>query len=304
MFKFAAVAISAFALASAAQAASPRDQLLVSTEWLAANAKDPNLVILHIGDKAEYEAKHIPGARFVAGDALSVTGPEPAKLILEMPAPQDLEKRLEALGVSDNSRVVISYGKDRLPAATRVMFTFDAAGLGDRVSLLDGGLPAWEAKGLPLTSAAPEAKTGALSALKMQPRIVGAGFVQQQFGKPEMAVVDARASVFYEGKQAGGSPAQPQPRGHIPGAKSVPFSSITAADGTLKSTEELKALFQAAGVAPGQKVVAYCHVGQQGTAVVFAARLLGVEAVLYDGSFQEWSLLGLPAQALASDGGN
>ena len=76
----------------------------------------------------------------------------------------------------------------------------------------------------------------------------------------------------------------------------MPFTSVYDAQGKLKSPEELKALFTAAGVQPGDHVIAYCHIGIQATAVVFAARTLGMDAVLYDGSFQDWSKRGLPVE--------
>ncbi len=78
-------------------------------------------------------------------------------------------------------------------------------------------------------------------------------------------------------------------KGHIPGAVNIPFSKITD-DNMLVDRERVAALFAAAGIKPGDTVVAYCHVGQQGTAVVFGARLLGYTVMLYDGSFQDWAM--------------
>jgi thiosulfate/3-mercaptopyruvate sulfurtransferase len=77
--------------------------------------------------------------------------------------------------------------------------------------------------------------------------------------------------------------------GHIAGALNVPFGDVMDEHMKLKRAAELKALFAQAGVAPGDTVVAYCHIGQQATAVVFAARSIGIPALLYDGSFQDWA---------------
>src|SRR4051812_23021789 len=104
------VIAAAVLTATAAHAAGPRDNLLVSTDWLASHLSDPNLVILQLGSKTDYDAAHIPGARFVAQNTLSVTGPAPTNLTLEMPAPEDLRTRLAGLGISDNSRIVVVYG--------------------------------------------------------------------------------------------------------------------------------------------------------------------------------------------------
>ena len=90
-------------------AQSPRDQLLVTPAWLAAHIKDPNLVLLHVGDRAEYGLRHIPGARFVALSDLSISGGDAGGLNLQMPTPGSLRDRLVALGVSDTSRVVVYY---------------------------------------------------------------------------------------------------------------------------------------------------------------------------------------------------
>ena len=81
----------------------------------------------------------------------------------------------------------------------------------------------------------------------------------------------------------------PQRTGHIAGAKSVPFTEITDDNLKLKSVPELNALFAKAGVKPGDTVVGYCHIGQQATGMLFAARLTGHPVLLYDGSFEDWS---------------
>ena len=111
----------------------------------------------------------------------------------------------------------------------------------------------------------------------------GRGFVKSLAGRANYKLVDARAPVFYNGT----APSFNAAMGHIPGAISIPFSEITD-NSQLIDREHVAALFQAAGVKQGDTVVAYCHVGQQATAVVFAARLLGYPVMLYDGSFQDW----------------
>jgi thiosulfate/3-mercaptopyruvate sulfurtransferase len=96
-------------------------------------------------------------------------------------------------------------------------------------------------------------------------------------------VLDGRAAVFYDGVEMGSSR-----KGHVPGAKSLPFTEVTDDKLHLKPVGELTVLFSKAGVNPGDTVVAYCHIGQQATAVLFAARTLGHPVLLYDGSFQDW----------------
>jgi thiosulfate/3-mercaptopyruvate sulfurtransferase len=122
-----------------ARAGSPRDKLVVSVAWVTAHLDDPNLVLLHVGDKEAYAAKHIPRARLVALADIAVSGPTGKGLTLEMPPEDELRRRLEALGISESSRIVVYYGQDWVSPATRVVFTLDYAGLGDRTALLDGG---------------------------------------------------------------------------------------------------------------------------------------------------------------------
>src|SRR5256885_4964188 len=124
-----------------AQARDARAAITVSTAWLADHLKDPDLVLLHVGEKTEYDAEHLPGARYVALQDISVSDrTNPNGLILEVPAPNDLHDRLAALGIGDRSRVVVYFGKDWVSPSTRVLFTLDLAGLGARSALLDGGM--------------------------------------------------------------------------------------------------------------------------------------------------------------------
>src|SRR5258705_6391849 len=166
---------AAFAQQAGTEARDPRATITVSTAWLADHLKDPDLVLLHVGEKPEYDAGHIPGARFVSLQDISVSDhSSPAGLMLEMPAAGDLHDRLAALGIGDRSRIVVYYGKDWVTPSTRVMFTLDYAGLGSRSALLDGGMQQWKRDGHVITSESPAAQAGNLSPLRTRPIIVDA----------------------------------------------------------------------------------------------------------------------------------
>ena len=275
------VAVAAARLdAQRATAAAP---LTVDSKWLAEHLRDRNLILLHLGEKPEYDAGHIPGARFVDLRGIVVDG-RPEGLSFEMPAPDDLRGRLQALGISDDSRIIVYYGKDWVSPSTRVIFTLHHAGLGDRVSLLDGGMQKWKKDGNAVTADATPAREGRLSPLSVRPTIVDVEFVKSHIRTPGTVIVDARAPVFYDGPAHGEHRA-----GHIPGAVNIPFNSMFDDTNSLRSSEEIATLFRTAGVKPTDKVVVYCHIGQQATAVIFGARLLEYDAVLYDGSFDDWS---------------
>jgi thiosulfate/3-mercaptopyruvate sulfurtransferase len=280
-----ALALTATLNAANAQATRPtRADLTVSSAWLADHLRDPDLVLLHVGDKAEYEKAHIPGARFVTLRDISVSSEDREKgLILEVPSADSLRTQLSALGISDNSRVIVYYGNDWVSPSTRVMFTLDVAGLGSRSALLDGGMNQWKAENHPVTADVPAPRTGKISPLHLRPLVVDAAFVQSHVNAKGYRVLDGRDAVFYDGVEKGSVR-----KGHIPGAKSLPFTEITDEKLHLKPVGELTVLFSKAGVNPGDTVVAYCHIGQQATAVLFAARTLGHPVLLYDGSFQEW----------------
>jgi thiosulfate/3-mercaptopyruvate sulfurtransferase len=290
---FAAAALS---LGMPRLATCQRDQMLVNTAWLDKHLHDPKLVLLHVGSQGEYAAMHIPGARYVNLDDISVSEHTQEGLMLEMPTAESLRERLQKLGISDDSRIVVYYGTDWVSPSTRVIFTLDYAGLGKQSSLLDGGMATWIKEGHKVTDQVPAARAGTLSPLKVRPLVVDAAFVKAHIGKPGVSIVDGRDASFYDGIQNGNTHGAQQRFGHIASARSVPYTEITYDNLLLKSPNELATLFSKAGVQPGDTIVGYCHVGQQATAMLFAARSLGHPVLLYDGSFQEWSRL-TPAEA-------
>ena len=268
-----------------ARTASAGGDLLVEADWLASKLSDRHLVVLHVGGRGGYDKAHIPGARHIVED--DVARPHDmarGDLMLELPDAVTLRATFESLGVSDDS-VIVVYAGDGTPlqSATRIVFTLDYLGLGAQTSLLNGGLASWQRAGRPTTSAAPTVSPGRLSARPVSPVVVDAAFVQSVATRPRHVLVDARAPVFYNGTEPTFGK-----RGHIPKAVNIPFSSIADASGRI-ALAELKRTFDAAGIRAGDTVIAYCHVGQQATAVVLAARLLDIPVKLYDGAFQDWA---------------
>ena len=264
-------------------------QLIVDVDWLAAHAQDPNLLLLHVGDADEYRRGHIRGARLVTLDDIADSEHTRDGLMLEMPAADALRERLQKLGISDDSRIVVYFGKDWVSPSTRVLFALQHAGLGKQSSLLDGGMGAWTARGHTLSTKPASSARGTLEKLQVEPLLVDASQVRAKLGTKGTALVDARAAVYYDGIERGGVHGQVHRAGHIRGARSIPFTEITDGRLRLRPAAELRALFDQAGIAPGDTVIGYCHIGQQATAMLFAARVLGHPVRLYDGSFQDWS---------------
>ena len=137
---------------------------------------------------------------------------------------------------------------------------------------VDGGFEQWEREGRPVTAETPAVTAGTLSPLTLTPPVVDADYVRAHLKDARTVIIDARDPEFYRGERTGGSATAPHKTGHIEGARSVPYSSVVTADNRWKSDAELRALFTEAGVKPGDTVVAYCHIGQQATTVIFAAR--------------------------------
>jgi thiosulfate/3-mercaptopyruvate sulfurtransferase len=260
---------------------------LVSVDWLAAHLHDPDLVVFQIGDKQSrptYDVGHIPGSQFVdPWRELSAPRVDGA-LALEMPSAAVLDSVLEAKGVSGDSRIVVVFADEYYSPAGRTVLALEYAGLGGRVGLLDGGLDAWKAAGHEVTTVVPTPAPGRLTVRIDSSVVVDADYVAHHLQRAGVAIVDARSRNFYDGADT-----RQGRNGHLPGAGSLYFGSVVGDDGRLKDRAALRALFEAAGVRPGDRVVAYCHIGQQASLVWFAAGLAGYDAALYDGSFQEWA---------------
>lgn len=261
-----------------------RSSMIVTTEWLAKHLNDNSLVLLHVGDKKEYDAAHIPGAQFIQMSDIST--PRGEGLILELPPVDQLKATFEKFGVSEDSRIVIYFGKDWVTPTARVYFTLDYLGLGDRASILDGGLPAWVAEKRPVTTEVIAAKQSKFAPRPNRELVVDAAWVKANLSKPGVAILDARDGKFFTGAEKGMMPRA----GHIPRARSIPFGSLVQdANNKFESPDVLRKIFTDAGVKTGDRVATYCHIGQQASLLYFVARYLGYDAHLYDGSFQDWS---------------
>ncbi len=278
-----ACAAALFSFESLIAQAKVRSSMIVSTEWLAQHLNDKSLVLLHVGDKKEYDDAHIPGAQFIQTSDIST--PRGSGLILELPPVEQLRATFEKFGVTDNSRIIVYFGKDWVTPTSRVYFTLDYLGLGDHASILDGGMPAWIAEKRPVTSDVNAAKPGTFTPHPHTNLVVDAAWVSGNINKPGVAILDARDAKFYTGESAGNMPRA----GHIPSARSIPFGSVVEEINKFKSEDALRQIFANAGVKQNDSVATYCHIGQQASLLYFVAKYLGYDAHLYDGSFDEWS---------------
>lgn len=280
-------AFALFAVVVGPARAEIRDQMLVSSDWLEQHHK--TVTILHIGDRAGYDAGHIPGARLIEPSALLV---QRAGSPNELPPVSALEKVFRDSGVGWRGRIVV-YSNDPLLAA-RAWFTLDYLGQGNRVSLLDGGLAKWKAAGCPLSREAAVVSPGSFEARVMPQAVIRLDAMRRLVHlrdqiAPGLVFVDARPPAQFSGEEAG---PDVQHAGRIPGSINLPVAIHFAADGTFRSADELRDLYDSAGVSRMLVNVTYCRTGMQASVNYFVLRYLGYDASLYDGSYLEWSNAG------------
>jgi thiosulfate/3-mercaptopyruvate sulfurtransferase len=264
---------------------------LVSTEWLAAHLRDPNLKVLdgswHMPQakrdpRAEFLAAHLPGAAFFDVDGIADhSTPLPHML----PAAEAFAEAVGALGIGSGDRVVV-YDSRAVVSATRVWWTFRAFGH-DAVAVLDGGLPKWRAEGRPLEAGEPKPPRGTFSA-RLRPEIVrDLAAMRDNLATRHEQVLDARSAGRFAGTE-------PEPRaglrgGHIPGSLSLPYDALLRPDGTLLPPGDLRKRFEAAGVDFTRPVATTCGSGITASVLAFALHTLGhARVAVYDGSWTEW----------------
>jgi len=287
------IAIPTGSLLDALHQGPPRDKMVVNSEWLKKHLNDADLVLLQVGEKPEFDKEHIPGARFITMQDVSdpASSARGAEKQLELPTPEALRAKLESFGISDKSTIVVYPGNDWFSPSTRIIFTLDWIGLGDRTVWLDGGMQAWKRAGGKVTADLPKAASGKLSAKPTKNLVVDAEWVNAHRNSPGYALIDARSPDMYDGTHPSMIKA-----GHIPGAHNIPFDQMTDDTYILKSPAALAEYFEKAGVKKGDTIVGYCHLGQQATGMLFAARTLGYNVLLYDGSFHDWEKHDYPVE--------
>ena len=266
---------------------------LVSAEWLKENLDDPHLVVLDctvgieqdaeggirtVSGRAGYEAGHIPTAGFadLTGDLSD--GDSPYQFAV--PSPESLAATIGALGVGDDSRVVL-YDAHNSAWAARVWWMLRWLGI-DRAAVLDGGLNAWKAAGGSL-STEPVSRQARTLTPKVRPQLIAdRDEVLASLGRDSIKLVDAMPDAHFRGEWT----MYDRP-GHIPGAVNVPVTSLLDDSGRFLPSEELSAMF---GDERGSRVITYCGGGIAASANAFVMTRLGfTDVAVYTASLQEWA---------------
>lgn len=264
---------------------------LVSTDWLAAHLKDPDLRILDAtyympGDprdaKAGYAAAHIPGARYFDIDEIS---DHRSDLPHMAPPVEKFMSRMRAMGVGDGHQVVV-YDTEGLFSAARVWWLFRLMGQMD-IAVLDGGFPKWLAEGREVEDMPPMVRDRHMTVRRQNHLVKDVTQVSAASKLGDYEIVDARAAERFAGEVD-----EPRPglrKGHIPGSKNLPFKDILKPDGTMMTADALRTAFDRAGVNLSKPVITTCGSGVTAAVLSLALERIGkTDHSLYDGSWSEW----------------
>jgi thiosulfate/3-mercaptopyruvate sulfurtransferase len=284
----AALLLASAPLALGAQRTTP-DSLVVTTAWLAAHLADPAVVVVEVVRDSTKRGAHIAGSRVVRYRQYTVTRDG---LSTELPSVDSLKTLFESLGISSTSRVVV-YASEA-PMATRLLMTLDYLGH-RRFSYLDGGLPKWIAERRATSEDEPAASRAVFNAAPRTDLVVTADWLSSRIGTPGLALIDTRTTGEYNG--SGNRSGMPS-AGHLDGARQIEWESLFETDNPLllKDRKVLRQMYNGA-TRTGDTVVTYCWVGYRGSATYFVARVLGLNARFYDGSYQDWQQRKLPTKA-------
>ena len=262
---------------------------LVTTGWLAEHLDDPSVRILESDeDVLLYDMGHVPGALKIDWHADLNDAVQRDYISREQ-----FQALVRRLGIDDGTTVVF-YGDRSNWWATYALWVFELFGFtGGRI--LDGGRAKWEAEGRELTDVVRVVEPSRYVAAERDDRRIRAFMTDVQAHVTSHGrLVDVRSPDEFTGKKLH-MPDYPQEGamrgGHIPGARSVPWARAANADGTFKSAEELRAIYEGeAGLSPQDDVVAYCRIGERSSHTWFVLTyLLGYDKVRnYDGSWTEW----------------
>ena len=266
---------------------------LVSTDWLAAHLRDPDLRLLDASwylpamnrdAKAEYAAGHIPGARFFDIDEISDLRSDLPHMA---PPVEKFIARMRAMGVGDGHQVVV-YDGQGLFSAARVWWLFRLMGKTD-IAVLDGGLPKWKAEGRDLEDMPPIVRDRHMTVSRQAGLVKDVTQVAHASKLGLAEIIDARPAPRFRGEVD-----EPRPglrAGHIPGARNVPFGEVLNADGTMKDAAALRTVFEGAGVDLSKPAITTCGSGVTAAVLALALERLGHRNwALYDGSWAEWGM--------------
>lgn len=271
-------------------------EYLVETDWVAGQLENPQIRLVESDeDYLLYETGHIPGA--VKVDWFT-TLQHPVRR--DFLTKQEFEELCNQLGISNDTTVVF-YGDKNNWFACYAFWLFEYYGH-EKLKIMNGGRAKWVAEGRPLTREVPQYQGRGYRAKEPDDSIRAFREEVLQHVNEKRPLVDVRSPQEYTGELLH-MPNYPQEGaqrgGHIPGAANIPWSKAVREDGTFKTAEELRQLYESQGITPNDNVIAYCRIGERSSHTWFVLKyLLGYQKVKnYDGSWTEWgNLVGAPIE--------
>lgn len=265
---------------------------IVSTDWLAAHLDAPDIVVIHAmlpfektrqELEAEYVEHHISGALPFDIDEIA---DQDAALAHTMPSAVQFSSQMRKMGIGDGQRIVV-YDCEGNFCASRVWWMFKTFGVED-VAVLDGGLPKWLAEARPIASGEPApASERHFTARFQSMKLRDIDDVRQALASATDQVVDVRSNERFTGQEE--ESRKDVRSGHMPGAINLYYKEMLRDDQTMKSPDELRAIFAAAGVDLKNPVITSCGSGITAAIVVLGLDIVGHDdAAVYDGSWTEW----------------
>jgi thiosulfate/3-mercaptopyruvate sulfurtransferase len=264
---------------------------LVSTEWLAQRLSAPDIRVVDASwhmpaaqrdAREEFLQQHIPGAVFFDIDEIADTA---SPLPHMLPEPAKFASRVKRLGLGDGNRIIV-YDSTGLFSAARVWWMFRVMGHLD-VAVLDGGLPKWMAEGRPLDDMPPVPRERHFTPRPNHMLVRTLDQMRRNLETKSEQVIDARSEGRFHGRDP--EPRQGLRSGHIPGSKNIPYTAVLNADGTMKTADELRAVFRSTGLDLHKPVTASCGSGVSAAILLLAMAMLGAkDGALYDGAWAQW----------------
>ncbi len=266
---------------------------LVSTDWLAQHLRDPDLRVIdaswYMPDmdrdaRAEYDAAHIPGARYFDIDEIADLRSDLPHM---MPPVEKFMSRVRAMGIGDGHQIV-AYDGMGLFSAARVWWMFRLMGHKD-ISVLDGGFPKWQGEGRPVEDLPPVVRDRHMTVMRQAHMVKDVTQVAAASKLGDHQIIDARSAERFRGEA-------PEPReglrsGHIPNSKNLPFGDLLNGDGTMKTPDEMRVIFSAARVDLEKPAILTCGSGVTAAILALALERMGHDRhAVYDGSWAEWGM--------------
>lgn len=243
---------------------------------------DSTVLVVDMSSPDSYASAHIPNAVNLAYGSIVQPQPPAGGMLPDM---DHLSEVLSSIGLQQN-QAVVAYDAEQGGRAARLLWTLDALGHND-LALLNGGLRAWYAAGLPISQITPDIQTSQYQAKLVRPEVIAdKAYIQDNLQNKEIILLDSRSPAEYAGTDVRAARG-----GHIPGAVNLNWVECMNTDDNLrlKNQDELRTLMEVRQIQPQHEVITYCQTHHRSAYTYWVLKALGYEKIRgYAGSWSEW----------------